>query len=171
MNWRDIGKQVAKVAPILGSALGGPIGGAAGALVATALGVDSNPDKVSEAMDSDPEWTFKVMELERKHEESLRRMDLDEKKAEMADTQQARRTHREHWMPWALTCILSIMVSAMVAALIWISIPESNREVIYLIVGQLIGAFSTAISYWLGSSKSSSSKNEQIAGMMRATRA
>lgn len=163
MEWKDIGKQVASAAPVLGAALGGPIGGAAGALVASIFGVDNKPEKVSEAITADPESAMKLIELEQKHELALRQMALDERKAEMTDTQQARTTHQGAWMPWALTLILSVMISAMVAALIWISIPPDNKEVVYLIVGQLIGAFSTAISYWLGSSRGSVIKDERLA--------
>lgn len=162
MNWSDIGKQVAKAAPVLGAALGGPIGGAAGALVASILGSDSTPEAVQQAIKADPESALKLLELEQKHEQTLRQMALDEHKAEMADTQQARSVHAEHWMPWALTCILAAMVAAMVAALIWISIPPDNKEVVYLMVGQLIGGFSTAIAYWLGSSRGSAMKDAQI---------
>lgn len=163
MNWGDIGKQVASAAPVLGAALGGPIGGAAGALLASIFGVDSKPDEVSQAIKADPESALKLFQLEQEHEQALRQMALDERKAELSDTQQARTAHQGAWMPWALTLILSVMISAMVAALIWISIPPDNKEVVYLIVGQLIGAFSTAVAYWLGSSRGSVIKDERLA--------
>lgn len=167
MNWKDIGRQVASAAPVLGAALGGPVGGAAGALIASVFGVENTPDAVDKAIKSDPESALKLRELEQRHEQSLRRMDIDEHKAEMIDTQQARTTHHDSWVPWALTLALVLMVSSMVASLVSLEIPEGNREVVYLIVGQLIGAFSTAISYWLGSSKGSTSKDQSIAGMVK----
>ena len=40
--------------------------------------------------------------------------------------------------------------------------PESNSEVIYLVTGQIIGAFATAIAYWLGSSRGSAEKQRQL---------
>lgn len=162
MNWKDIGKQVASAAPVLGVALGGPVGGAAGALIASVFGVENTPDAVEKAIKADPESALKLRELEQQHEQALRQMDLDERKAELADTQQARTTHHDSWVPWALTLSLVVMVSAMVAALVSMEIPEGNREVVYLIVGQLIGAFSTAVAYWLGSSKSSVNKDALI---------
>lgn len=163
MNWKDIGKQAIQMgAPILGGALGGPVGGAAGALIASVFGVGDTPTEVSNAIKADPESAIKLVELEQKHEQALRQMALDERKAELEDTQQARTTHTGHWMPWALTCILAAMVAAMVAAMIWVSIPPDNKEVVYLVVGQLIGAFSTACAYWLGSSRGSAVKDEQI---------
>ena len=41
MDWSDVGGEVAKYAPLLGTALGGPAGGAIGALVAKAFGVST----------------------------------------------------------------------------------------------------------------------------------
>lgn len=62
-----------------------------------------------------------------------------------------------------IACILPATVAYIVAALIWVDIPESNEEVIYLIVGNLLGASSTAIAYWLVSSIGSASKDVRIA--------
>ena len=167
MDWKDLGKQVAKVAPVLGTALGGPVGGAAGALVASLFGVEDTPDAVDKALKADPEWAYKVMDLEKKHEQALKQLALEEKKSELADTQQAREVHRDHFMPWVLTCILALMVSMIVAALVWVEIPVNNREVIYLIVGSLFGAFTTAVTYWLGSSRGSAVKDAQITMLKR----
>ena len=82
--------------------------------------------------------------------------DLD--KAYLQDVQHARETHREHWMPWMLTLTLAGMVVLLVGALFALPTPPENREVVYLIAGQLIGAFGTAVAYWLGSSRGSAQK-------------
>ena len=50
----------------------------------------------------------------------------------------------------------------MVAALMLIDTPKSNESVIYLIAGQLIGAFATAVAYWLGSSRGSVNKQRAL---------
>ena len=50
-TWEDVKPWIAKVAPMLGAALGGPLGGAAGALVSSALGVkDASPDSIKAAI-------------------------------------------------------------------------------------------------------------------------
>jgi ABC-type enterobactin transport system permease subunit len=72
--------------------------------------------------------------------------------------------HRGQWMQEALTIALAAMVAGMVAALMLIETPKSNESVIYLIAGQLIGAFATAVAYWLGSSKSSADKQRALEG-------
>lgn len=51
MDWMAIGLQVAKIGlPVLGTFLGGPLGGAAGAIVAKALGVEATPEAVNGAL-------------------------------------------------------------------------------------------------------------------------
>jgi hypothetical protein len=51
MNWNDLSKTVISLgAPILGTALGGPLGGAAGKLLADALGASATPDALNTAI-------------------------------------------------------------------------------------------------------------------------
>lgn len=108
-----------------------------------------------------------LREVEARHLERLTELEVERFRIETADTQNARAAHSDSWVPWALTMALVSMVSMVVAALILLPIPDANREVFYLVVGQLIGAFSTAIAYWLGSSKSSSSKDAHIAAISK----
>ena len=74
MDWKDVGKFVAKAAPVLGGVLGGPAGAAAGAagnLVASALGAEPEPEKVHAAIEADPEALVKIKELEFSYKERL----------------------------------------------------------------------------------------------------
>ena len=52
MDWGDLAKQVIGLgAPILGAALGGPLGGAAGRILAEAVGAtDATPEAVGKAL-------------------------------------------------------------------------------------------------------------------------
>ena len=51
MDWKDIaGKVIGLGAPILGEALGGPFGAAAGKILADALGADASPSAVNDAL-------------------------------------------------------------------------------------------------------------------------
>jgi hypothetical protein len=51
MDWKDIGAKVIGLgAPILGEALGGPLGGAAGSILAEVLGADPTPSSVDVAL-------------------------------------------------------------------------------------------------------------------------
>lgn len=162
MDWKDVGMAVAKSAPALGVALGGPAGGAIGGLIAAAFGADSSPSAVAKAVANDPDAAVKLREVELRNGEVLAGLAADQYKAALLDTQHARTTNRDHWMPAALTIALAAMVAGMVAALMLVDTPTSNESVIYLIAGQLIGAFATAVAYWLGSSKGSADKQKVL---------
>lgn len=99
--------------------------------------------------------------------ERMAAVEADLDRAYLLDRQHARSTHRDHWMPWALTLTLAVMVVLLVAGLFVLPTPPENREVVYLIAGQLIGAFGTAVAYWLGSSRGSLRKQEAIEEQMR----
>lgn len=170
MDWKQVGNTAISVgAPLLGGALFGPAGAAVGSIIAGKFGVspESTPEQVMAAITGDPDAALKLRQIETTHVERLQELENEKLRIETVDVQSARNVHKDSWVPWALTFTLVAMVSGIVAALLWVAIPEDNKEVVYLVVGQLIGAFSTAIAYWLGSSKSSASKDAHIAGIIK----
>ena len=68
--WESIKETVGSVAPIAGALLGGPAGGAVGAMIASALGVDKNPDSVAKAIRSDPQAAIKLRQIESQLEQT-----------------------------------------------------------------------------------------------------
>lgn len=96
--WEDLGHTVAKAAPMLGGAIGGPGGAAIGQLVASAFGVDADdPQAVKQAIEHDPEAAAKLREIELRHKERLEELALERKelafkgvKEHLEDTQNAR---------------------------------------------------------------------------------
>jgi hypothetical protein len=50
--------------------LAGPAGGAVGAMIASALGVDKNPDSVAKAIRSDPQAAIKLRQIESQLEQT-----------------------------------------------------------------------------------------------------
>lgn len=77
LSWSDVGKAISGVAPILGTALGGPAGAIVGSMVASALGTDSTPDAVTQAMAADPTSAAKILQMQNTHEEALNKMQTD----------------------------------------------------------------------------------------------
>ena len=57
-----------------------------------------------------------------------------------------------------ITAILAVMVFILLLGLLFVEVPEGNKEILYLLAGAVIGAFGTAVSYWLGSSEGSAQK-------------
>jgi len=68
--WDSIKGTVGSVAPIAGSMLGGPAGGAVGSLIASALGVDDTPDAVAAAIKADPDAAVKIRQVEAQLEQT-----------------------------------------------------------------------------------------------------
>lgn len=46
--------------------------------------------------------------------------------------------------------------------LLWAGVPESNKELLNITVGALIGSFTSIVGYFYGSSLGSAEKNEMI---------
>lgn len=68
--WESIKSTVASIAPVAGSLLGGPAGGAVGGLIASALGVENDPDAVAKAIKTDPAAALKLKEVEMQLEQT-----------------------------------------------------------------------------------------------------
>lgn len=64
MDWKSVGNAIADAAPVVGTALGGPVGSLVGGLVSLALGTDKSPEEVSKALIADPEAVVKLKALE-----------------------------------------------------------------------------------------------------------
>lgn len=84
--WDAIKDVVGKAAPLVGTALGGPAGGAVASMLASALGVEDTPDAINEALKTDPEAAVKLQQLQNEHERELRSMVLQAETTRMAET-------------------------------------------------------------------------------------
>lgn len=161
MNWLDIGKQAIQMgAPILGGALGGPVGATVGAWVANQLGVDDpTPANIMAAIKADPDAAMKLREVELRHQERLVELESERFRIETSDVQNARGVHQHHWMPSALTICLILMFGCAFGSLIFLSMPEGNRDMVNFMLGQLSGWLSGAVVYWVGSTRASANKD------------
>lgn len=162
MNWKDVGDFIGKHAPVLGGLLGGPGGAAIGTIVASTLGTEPTPEAVQRKITESPDMIFKLKELEAKDIQHLREVQYRTMNSQLKDVQHARESHKDHWMPWVLTVVLSMMVSGLTLGLMLYAIPESTKEVLFFIAGQIVNAFLTAVAYWLGTSRSSLEKTKHI---------
>ena len=77
LSWAEVGKAIAGIAPMLGTALGGPAGGVVGGLIANALGTESTPDAVNSAIAADPSNAAKILQVQTEHETALAQMQMD----------------------------------------------------------------------------------------------
>jgi hypothetical protein len=85
MEWKDIKGMVGKAAPLLGTLLGGPAGGAVGALVSSVLGVDNEPDEVHKALSADPSLLLKLRETEIQQQTQLQQMMVESETKKLSE--------------------------------------------------------------------------------------
>lgn len=84
MEWRDLATIVGRTAPILGSLLGGPAGGAVGTVIASVLGVGNSPDNVSQALTINPDAAVKLSEIEATRTIELQKLIFQTEAAKLA---------------------------------------------------------------------------------------
>ncbi len=177
MDWKALGESIAKLGlPLLGTALGGPAGGAVGAALASHIGGDAAasgaPQDVFSALTANAEAVQKAREFEATHQEHL--LDLATKaqmaaaQAEAADRQSARAAMVSTGArtPAVLSWVVVIAISVMYGFLVWKGNPSNLDDVILgRILGTLDTAFGVVLAFWLGTSFSSRQKDDTIKAM------
>ena len=153
MKWEDIGSLVADAAPIIGGLIGGPAGAGVGSLVANALGTKPDPVAVKQAITNDPEALQKIAEAEMKHKEELQQIALEEAKAVLSDKQHAREVHKNSIMPNIVTIVLLLLLTLAMGGLAFVAIPETNKDVVNMLIGNLIGFVGSGVAFWLGAER------------------
>ena len=165
MDWKEIGRTAASVgAPLLGGALFGPAGAAVGSIIAGKFGVspDATPEQVLTAIKGDPDAALKLRKIETDHVEHLQALENERLRIETADVQSARNVHQHHWMPSVLTLSLMVMFACAFNALLFMVLPDGNRDMVNFMLGQLSGWLSGAVVYWVGSTRASANKDSLI---------
>ena len=181
-EWKDVANIVGNVAPIVGTALGGPAGGAVGSIIAKALGVEDSADAVGMAVKADPSLIVRIKELEfEAHKldveakQKEKQAELDEVNAYLADVQSARNMQIEALKQddlfskryvYYLASFWSIVAMVYIFLITFMTIPEANVRFADTVLGFLLGTIiATVIQYFLGSSKGSADKTVQLSSL------
>ena len=147
---------VGAVAPTLGTALGGPMGGTAANMIADVLGVPNTPKAIEKAVqEATPEQMLELKKAEQAFEVQMKELDVDVFKLEVADTQDARSKFGKDWT--ARIVGVSVVGGFMgYIFLVTLQPPEQNSEaLINLVLGYLGGLASAVISFYFGASHKS----------------
>jgi len=146
---------IGAVAPTIGSALAGPLGGQAASVISAVLGCDPEPKKIQQAIQAaTPEQMLELKKAEKEFELQMKELEVDVFALETADKQDARTKFSKDWTA-------RIMGTAVVGGfmgyifLVAIQPPEQNSEaLINLVLGYLGGLASAVISFYFGASHS-----------------
>lgn len=159
MEYLELGKKIASMAPLLGSVVGGPAGGAIASVIASAFGVEDKPEAVLEAVKNDPEAAIKLRKIELDNKTELERIKMEEAKAVIADKQNARTNHKHSNMPAILSGVLSLVIVGIIYLLFYTPVPEESKDVLFVILGAVMKEWGGAMQYWFGTTRSSANKD------------
>lgn len=155
------------IAPLLGTALGGPLGGAAAAFIADKLGLDSKTVKnVSEVLNGskmDPDQIMQIKLAEIEFEKFCKTHEIDVAKLDMDNTKDARDMQKQtrSYFPATLSTFVTVgFFSILVTMLVYEYKPT---EPLLIMLGALGAAFGAVVNFWLGSSAGSQRKDALLA--------
>jgi len=157
MKFDAIKSLIGDLAPTLGAALGGPVGGAAATMLADVLGCDPTPQKIEKALQqATPEQLAEIKKAELDFEVRMKELEVDVFALETKDIQHARESFSEDWTARAIA-IMSILLFGGYVLLVTLQPADDNDlNVVNLVLGYLGGIVSSVVSFYFGASKSGS---------------
>ncbi len=167
----DFSSVIKTVAPWIGTALGGPLGGMALEAAASAFGI---PDKTTEALKvavsgaspeqmlvlktADQKFAADMQSLGFAHIEALENLSNDDR----ANARQ-REVEVKDITPTVLAYGVTLGFFAVLGAIMFADIPPSGRDVLNIMLGSLGTAWTGVVAYYFGSSSGSDRKTELLA--------
>jgi len=102
MEWSDLGKQIANVAPMLGKLLPIPGAGIAGDLIASAFGTKNDTKSIASAIKIDPDAAIKLRKIELDNQALLQQQLLAAETSRILAVNQTMQieSKSEHWAQW-----------------------------------------------------------------------
>lgn len=168
MDWQSIGSTVAKVAPVLGAAVGGPVGliaGAAGTLISSFLGVEPDPASVAKAI-QDPATLARLKELELQQISRILDWQDAQLQAELENTKSARGmavqlAQSGNILGSVAPALVSLIVTVAFGLMLYqvLLLREEPTQAATILLGSLSAAFGAVVNFYLGSSLGSFRKD------------
>jgi|TARA_R100000315_G_C5233568_1_gene144646 hypothetical protein len=159
MKFKLLKNVVGNLAPTLGSALAGPMGGMAGNLVAEVLGCDPEPKKIEQAIqNATPEQLMELKKAEKDFEIKMKELDVDIFAMETADIQDARKVFAKDWTPKVFG-LVALFGFVGYIFLVTLQPPDANSDtIVSLVLGYLGGLVSAIASFYFGASNKENEK-------------
>ena len=168
MNFADIIKTVA---PWIGTALGGPLGGMAVEAAASALGLSdktaesvkaaisgATPDQMLALKKADQDFALQMQALGFKQVADLEAIAAGDRK-DARDMQKATRSP----MPAILSIIVVTGFLGLLTGMMLGALKVSDSQALLLMLGALGAAFGAVMQFWFGTTRASEVKTELLA--------
>ena len=141
------------LAPTLGAAIGVPLGGQAGQILSSVLGVPNNPKSLEQAMNNlSADQMLELKKAEKGFEVQMKELDVDIYALEVDDRKDARSKFSGDWTP---TVLGTLSMAGFLGYIFYITafpVPDSSDDIVMLIIGSLTGIATAVISFYFGSS-------------------
>jgi hypothetical protein len=154
-------------APVLATAVAGPLGGAAVSMIAKKFGVEDSVAAVAQAIAGDPEANKKLREMEfeyaKLHLENVRgARDMQNNALNQSDVFSKR-------FVYYFASFWSVSAVVYIGFITFATIPKDNIRFADTIIGFLLGTVvATILNFFYGTSKSSQDKTDKLAEMAKA---
>jgi hypothetical protein len=160
MDWKAL---VGKVAPLLGTALGGPFGGMAGKFLADKLGC--SPDELEETViNADPDTMLKIKNLENEFKVRMKELGITEQQLHQKDRESARDMAKNtSIVPQVLQSVIYDIAFILVTIFLFttkIEFSETQQTLITFVMGMLSAGLVQVNNFWFGSSSGSKQKTD-----------
>lgn len=178
--WDNIKELIGTSAPVIGTLLGGPAGGAVGGLISKVLCVDNTPEAIELALMNNPDALVKIKELETSKELAILQAELENKRIDvgsaidnrkldnekdqmfLSDKQSARSrqvdsekaTGKVDVALYAIAGVIVVAFFVSILALIFITLDKQSGtyELLLMLFGALTTKFGTVVDYFFGAS-------------------
>ena len=157
------------LAPLIGTALGGPLGGAAAAMIADKLGLkDSTIETVTEALASNkltPDQIVSVKLAEVDFKKFLETNKIDLARLDTANTQGARdmQIATRSNTPDILAGIVVLGFFTILILMMMGKLTATDQQALLILLGSLSAGFGAVLNFFFGSSRGSQNKDIIIA--------
>jgi hypothetical protein len=170
-DWKGLVKSIA---PTIGTALGGPLGGMAGLALTKALGVSdetakddtamaaavqgASPDQLLALKKADQDFMVQMQKLGFQNIEALEAIAAGDR----ANARE-REIRTQDWTPKILGLIITLGFFGLLYYLLRHEPPAGSRDILNIMLGSLGSAWIGVVTYYFGSSAGSARKTEIMA--------
>lgn len=157
------------LAPMLGTALGGPLGGAAASFLADKLGLENKTiEAVTDALASNklsPDQVANIKLAEIEFAKFLKTHEIDLERLHVQNTQGARdlRMASGSRTVDVLSIIIVLGFFAILTLMMLGVLKVSDQQALLILLGALSAGFGAVLNFWLGSSNGSQQKSMLLA--------
>jgi hypothetical protein len=154
------------VAPMIGTALGGPLGGMAIGMLADKLGVEEKTVKaVTNAISETkltPEQVSSIRQAEIEFQKFLGQNKIDLERINMENTQGARQMHvaNKSYTPQVMSLVITLGFFGVLYYML--TMEAKPTEALLIMLGSLGTAWAAVVNFWFGSTAGSARKTELL---------